>query len=102
MIKFEGSAFEAAMFEYEGTAFEREASQDDLFSTKPGVGFESNHISDRALSLTAFLLFFIAVISQWGFGFYAADYYNGATLQQRLEISNQQLALVFNCPTKKI
>ena len=74
---------------------------DDLHASKTEQGFGWNS-TDKRLSTVAFLLFFIAVISQWAYGFYAADYYDGTALQHRLEIANQQLAVTFNCPTKKI
>lgn len=77
-----------------------EGTSDNLPTTKTEQSFEWNHISDKVLSLMAFLIFFIAVISQWSFGFYAADYYDRSALQHQLEISNQQLALEFNCPQK--
>lgn len=70
--------------------------------TQTEQAFEWNHISDKTLSLTAFLIFFLAVISQWAFGFYTADYYDQTALQHRVEMSNQQLMAHLNCPQKNL
>jgi hypothetical protein len=78
-----------------------DATSSDLYTIETEQCFEVNS-TDKLLSTAAFLVFFIAVISQWAYGFYAADYYDGTALQHRLEIANQQLAVTFNCPTKKI
>ncbi len=66
-------------------------------NTEQGFGWT---IADKLLSTVAFLLFFLAVISQWFFGFYTADYYDHTALQHRVELSNQQLMAHLNCPQK--
>lgn len=61
-------------------------------------GFEWNDIADNGLATAALLLFLIALISQWGFGFYAADYYDSSAIQHSMNGSHKGFKNIdFSC-----
>ena len=52
----------------------------------------------KSLAAAALLVFSIAVISQWAFGFYAANYYNDFAPPKRLSETNKGFLNVdFKC-----
>lgn len=57
-----------------------------------------DNVESKRLATAALLTFAIAVISQWAFGFYAADYYDDSALPKNISSSHKGYVKVdFKC-----